>query len=170
LERSMAKAYVFIKTRTHPQPDGLGAQQGDVIEILPVDSRCVSGKKVFQSFFPVVVNDLKIPCGDGVKDAAGLWAYTDDGPEYSCGKCPHNDIDACNKVKYLKGAWIGGDIVNPPTLLKKRMYKVNLTTLTALSPVASVVLKTDKTDLEITTVKTFVANNEKPKTIIELKK
>lgn len=166
----MAKAYVFIKTRTHPQPDGPGAQQGDVIEILPIDNRCVSGKKVFQSFLPVVVKDLKIPCGDGVQGAAGPWAYTDDGPAYSCGKCPYNDLADCDKVKYLKAIWTGGDILNPPTVIKKRMYKVNVTTVTALFPVASIVFKTNKTDQEILAVKTFIVSNEKPKTIVELKK
>lgn len=162
------KAYAIVKFKEHPQPNSAGAQKGDIIDILPIyDGNVTIGTKDLDFFIPIVV-DMKIPCGDGNKEAAGTFTFNSRGPEFRCGECKFNDIDLCERIKHLKAEWGGGDIDHPPTVVRKRMYKIDIETVipkATLDTAKSV----DKTEVAKASIITWSKTNEQPLSIVTLK-
>ena len=110
------QVYAWIKHKIHPDPSTGGSTRGDLIYIYPMVRD--QGKLTHDSFFPVVI-DLKIPCGD-------RFTIGTDGKEWDCTKCRYNDLDDCDVVKYSRALWSLGDIENPPKVIKKCRYNIDI--------------------------------------------
>lgn len=105
------KVYALIKIREHPQPDGAGAQQFDLVTFERADRDF--SEKEWQYFIPIPV-DINIPCGDQfMKEMIG-----------KCGECQYNDPALCDVQKYCRGEWSEGGVEQEPTLIHKRRYKI----------------------------------------------
>lgn len=104
-------------------------QYGDIVEIYPITGNDFDIGTETLNHFVLMKMDLKIPCGDGMEDAAGTFTIGKRGPEFKCGQCRYNDIDLCERTKYLKGEWSGGSIEKPPVLIRKKLHKIDLDSL-----------------------------------------
>lgn len=157
------KAYVYAKHRTHPQPNSQGMQRGDVCYIYPINpSVGHQGNLTLRTYVPIVI-DLNIPCGQG--EVAGMnW----NSLTFRCPKCPKNDPLSCDVNKYRKGKWSAGDIKDPPKLIKKRIYKIDIDSF--LSEDSKVLVERElKNDTEKALVYANSKKNEQSKTLFREK-
>ena len=131
------------------------SQRGDVSSIHPIDAPV--GGKMLGSFFPVVM-DLIIPCG---KD----FTIINGKKQWDCPKCPYNNPDECDAIRVKMPVLSTGDILNPPKVLIKQRYKVDIDSIFS-AEMKEIILKTEKTELEKTDVLTAADSNPTTKTIL----
>jgi hypothetical protein len=145
------KVYLLVNSHGHPDPHSSGGQLGDVTEILPITEKDSDiGILTLKYFFPII-KDLKIPCGDGEKDASGTFTLSPKGIGWNCNTCKFNDADLCERIKYLRSEFDQGTIENPPRLLRKRIHMVDLGGILSPSDMATAtkVNKTKQDEEEI---------------------
>lgn len=116
------KVYFAINNHGDPQESlTCCGKIGDIIEILPTPD---IGKEA-EKLYSVISKDIKIPCGDGVLDAAGVFGMSSRGPLWNCGICKYNDPDDCERTKYLRYDFDAGTLFDPPKIVQKRIYAVD---------------------------------------------
>jgi len=145
------KVLALVKIRYNSKSDG--TTYGDLIALGRTDY--IRSTSELESFVPVLL-DLNIPCGD--KFMKG----------HNCVTCEYNDPIDCDSVKYQRGLWTEGDIENPPTLIKKRRYIIDITKLLSEETLV-LIAKHDKTEIEQATIMANATNpaHEQPKSVIE---
>lgn len=153
------KLCALVKIRQHPQPDGLGAQYGDVICFERSDRKFSDDE---MKYFIAVPIDVNVPCGDNYKKVVnGQYVK-----EWNCSKCKNNDPELCEVQKYCRGEWTEGDIFTPPRLAKKFRYKISLDTVIEKS-----ILDTAKTSEKIeedkTALEAWAADTLLEKSVVE---
>jgi len=141
------KVYAFVKIRHHPQePDGPGVHYGDIVSFHRVESK--RSEEELKFFLPVLV-DINIPCGDKYdREMRG-----------KCGKCKWNDPKVCDVQKYCRGEWSEGTLFEPPTLTKKRRYRLDLKSILP-SDKLSLAEKEEKTEKDRLAILDYVSKNE----------
>lgn len=166
----MATAYVFLKTKGAAQGTDTNATMlGDIVTILPVhptDWRKSIGGKDLNFFLPIIVNDLNIPCGDGVADAAGTFTIGARGIEFECIRCPYNDMDDCDLIKYSKATWTAGDVLNPPKIAKARWHWIDIASLGLSNPIKNLLSNTNKTAQQMEQIMTYISTRPKSKSLV----
>lgn len=118
------KVFAWVKNKA-----GLAHEQGDVIYFYPMVED--QGKDTLNHFYPLVV-DITIPCGETFAKV-----------KHDCPRCKWNDPDSCDVIKYTRGKWSTGDVLNPPKIIEKREYKVDISKI-----IDSTILKEEKTTIE----------------------
>lgn len=142
---------IMVKTKKHPQPDSTGSQFGDVMCLWPLNKD--HGRKVFNTYMAVVMN-LNIPCGG---------AFDDQPPP--CADCKFNDPESCDKSRLERGVWSAGDVLNPPRLLKKQQYRIDISSLVSAETLA-LLQKTEKAEEEKASVLQNALNNPQQSSVI----
>lgn len=105
------KVKALIKSKPKTSTKEGSYDVGDIIYFWPLNKD--HGSRTFTSMMAVVI-DLKVPCGDKF-----------DVQPPPCNTCKDNHIDTCDIIKYSKGVWTSGDVLNPPKLIKKSRYNIN---------------------------------------------
>jgi len=147
----------MIKVKHHPDPDGMGAQFGDVVSFSRPDH--VFSEKELKYFIPIPV-DINVPCGDN------YMKVVDGGyPDWNCSTCPDNDPDVCDVQKFVRGEWSEGDVENPPMLLKKRRYRIPIDVVLN-STMLALATKDDKNIADRTVIVNFIGTTNLPKTVV----
>jgi len=153
------QVYAWVKHKEYPDSKKQeGMQSGDICYIYPIDAG--QGRLTQKTYFPVVI-DIEIPCGKDFSIINGV-------AQWKCGRCEYNDPELCDVRKYMSAEWGPGDILNPPPLLKKRRYTIDIDSVTS-EPIKELILKENKTESEINQVTDYAKNNSKQKTVISLK-
>lgn len=153
------KLCALVKIKPHPDPDGPGAQYGDVVTIERADRKF--SDKELKYFLPVPV-DLNPPCGDNYMKVDG-GKYV---PEWDCANCKDNDPALCDVQKFIRGEWSDGDVLNPPELIRKRRYKISLDSVVEKS-VLDTAKVSEKQETNRLTIETWVSDTSMEKTVIE---
>jgi len=144
------KACAWIKFKVHPDSKSAGTTRGDIVDILPFWNKVPPETKMMETFLPIGI-DITIPCD---KD----FAYVDGKRSYDCGSCPDNDPEICDVIRYTRGYWGTGTVLDPPKLIKKRRFFVDID---SKIPAESLIVaeKTDKTEIEAELTLSAAKNN-----------
>lgn len=137
----------MVKTKTHPQPEGPGAQKGDIIYLWPLAKD--HGDETFNYYMSIIM-DLTIPCG---------FVFNIQPPP--CAGCEHNLSRSCDKTKLEE------PLFDPITfeVIKKRRHKVDVDALLSTDS-KSLVYNEEKTAGEKETMLSRAIKNPISKTII----
>lgn len=128
-------ARLWIKHRENSNSQGV--TKGDIVEVLPREAD--PGKLVYRSFYPMDV-DINIPCGIDFK------------PPYKCKDCVNNHPDTCDVRKLKIAEWSGGSVLDPPKVVKARVYGVDLKNIIP-EKLETIAYKEDKTKQEKKAIK-----------------
>jgi hypothetical protein len=152
--------YVWIKHRVHPEPDGQGTQQGDIVCILPIQK--AHGKAMQQAHFPLVM-DLNIPCGPDIFKING-------NPLWNCSTCEYFEQNTCDVQKFTRSVYEMLFTEKFPDgvekLQKKRRYRIDIDSILSVEE-KTLVMKKDKTKAEEDLIVANAKSNPQLKTIIE---
>lgn len=158
------KAYIYVKHQPHPDLDSDGAQEGDIIQVYPINA---PHGKLELDYFTLVTADLNIPCGQG--EVPGMtFEMIGMGPGFDHNTCPFNNIDGCDVIKYTSADWDAGDIDNPPKIKRKRKYKLDISKFFNSEQRAGL-KKKNKTEKEKDDAYLLMASKEQVKTVINEK-
>ena len=125
--------------------------RGNIVEILPINEPL--GRLVLRSHYPVDI-DIEVPCGAGFQ------------PPYKCAKCVDNHPDTCDVRLYKTAIWSAGGVLDPPRLINKRRYRINLETVIP-KEIETIAYKLEKTENEKQTIKNRADSICYQKNIIE---
>jgi len=115
-------AYLIVKKVGFDQSvQTTGSKIGDIIDVLPTPNMGVEA----MNYFRAVEQTLKIPCGDGLADAAGIFTMGERGSNWDCGVCKYNDPDDCDRTKYKRCEFSKGTLLSPPEIIQKRIYSMD---------------------------------------------
>ena len=149
------KVYAFVKIKHHPQePDGQGAHYGDIVSFHRVETK--RSQEELKFFLPVLV-DINIPCGDKY----------DREMNGKCGGCKFNDPEECDVQKYARGKWSEGSLFEPPKLIKRARYKIDLSEVIDAEKIA--LAEKEKSIEECAVIMDYASKTEISVTAIEEK-